>query len=144
VLEGKAGDQAGGYGDKHVRLDDRCYEDPKQRSYRQLLGKHADDAVTAVARDQAGHVKELVDKVALPKLLKDAGVKIEKERGSGKSQADYDREAKEKRRLEAAVTASARDAVLAKLDDADQEHLWRLLARLAIRISRADAHGARS
>jgi ParB/RepB/Spo0J family partition protein len=135
VIEGKAAEDAGGYGDKHVRLDDRCFEDPKQRSYRQLLGKHADDAVTAIARGAAGQVKELVPKAELPKLLKAAGVNVrpEAKRHAGPSKEDRV-EAKRQSALETAVVARVHQEVLVKASAAgDTLDFWRLLARMAIR-----------
>jgi ParB/RepB/Spo0J family partition protein len=51
-------------------LDDRCYEDPKNRTYRQLLPK---DARTALVRDREGKVHELIALERVPELLKEAG-----------------------------------------------------------------------
>jgi len=127
---------------KHVSLDERVYEGNihGKKTYRELLGKHAEGAVAAVARTEHGEIRELISRSDLPALLKDAGVKVPKERESqGKTQADYQREAKEQRELEQAVTLAAREAALAKLDDTDDAQLWRLMARLAVRIARADA-----
>jgi hypothetical protein len=58
----------GGY----VSLEDRCYEDPKNRTYRQLLGKKA-EASTAIVRDPAGSVREVLKATNATQLLRDAG-----------------------------------------------------------------------
>jgi ParB/RepB/Spo0J family partition protein len=59
---------------KFVSLDSRCYEDPKGRDYRTLLGTAAAEHVTLVQGPERGAIVELVPKGVASKLLKDAGV----------------------------------------------------------------------
>jgi len=64
------------YGDsffsqKYFRLDDRCYQDPEQRTYRKLLG--GTKAATAVGRSPKGRAVELVDKKDIEQRLRAAG-----------------------------------------------------------------------
>jgi ParB/RepB/Spo0J family partition protein len=73
VLEEKAAEKALSYGGGYVKLDERCFEDPKGRTYAQLLKKA--DVEKVVAIDNAGAARELVP-------LKDA-VKAIKETSSG-------------------------------------------------------------
>ena len=63
------------YNAKVVDLDAKCAEDPRHRTYRQLLKKEIGaDLPVAVARDQDGHPRELADKKLVAKALADAGV----------------------------------------------------------------------
>lgn len=136
VLEGKAAENAGGYGDKHVRLDDHCSDDAKNRTYRQLLGKSAEEAVTAIARGAAGQVKELVAKAELPKLLKAAGVKIKKETSSHSTSTERKKEREESKRseeLEQNILARVEEAAIAKVPAVAGVDVWRLLVRMSIR-----------
>lgn len=125
---------------KHVHLDQVAHDiGDGDKTYRELLGKNADGAVAAVARTETGEIREMISRSDLPMLLKDAGVKAPKNPAARKTTADYEREAKEQRELERAVTLAAREAALAELDDTSDALLWRLVARLAVRCSRNDA-----
>lgn len=143
VIEAARYTENGGENDKkHVNLDQPVYEFGMQgkKTYRELLGKNAEGAVAVVARTEHGEIRELISRSDLPALLKDAGVKVPKNAKPGESdQGRYEREAKEQRELEQAVTLAAREAALAKLDDLEQVRLWQLVARLAIVVARNDA-----
>jgi ParB/RepB/Spo0J family partition protein len=58
-----------------VKLTDKCADDPKRRTWKQLLGADAPEKV--LGRDQHGKVHELVDKAAAAAALKKAGHKFE-------------------------------------------------------------------
>ena len=60
------------YNAPYVDLKSHCPQDPKNRTYGQLLGKKVADAVV-LARDPAGGVHELLPKDGLSRALKAAG-----------------------------------------------------------------------
>jgi ParB-like chromosome segregation protein Spo0J len=56
----------------YARLDEKCYEDPKSRTVRQIVGR---DAETALLQDpQTGDVVEVVKESTLRAQLKESGV----------------------------------------------------------------------
>lgn len=59
--------------EKYVDLAAKCYEDPKQRTYRAILGKQPEGRV--VAFDHLGKRRELLPKAEAAAALKKAGVK---------------------------------------------------------------------
>jgi ParB/RepB/Spo0J family partition protein len=98
-----------------VDLDQSCYEDPKQRAYRRLLGKHAKEAVV-LARDPSGGIHELVPQKEVKKLLKAAGHDFKAERASTTTRSSpVERAAAEKERkrraLEEAVDKRLKELV---------------------------------
>jgi ParB/RepB/Spo0J family partition protein len=137
VLEGKQAQGAGGYSDKkYVDLDAPANDlGEYNKSYRQLLGKQADEAVAAIARDDRGDIKELVPRAELKQRLKEAGVKVKKEMSS--SSAASTKEDREERKQEEAVEAETHRrvyaAVEAKLAGPETVGMWRLFARMAAR-----------
>jgi ParB/RepB/Spo0J family partition protein len=142
VLEGKAATEAGAYGSKgYVDLDRPAYElGDGNKTYRQVLGKHVEQAPITVARDpsSAAEIKELVSRSDLPGLLKDAGVKTPKN-GNGHAGARQQDEAKQTAKLEGLVTRTLRDAIVGAAGDAHELSFGRLLARMALRVCRSDA-----
>jgi ParB/RepB/Spo0J family partition protein len=145
VIEDARYTENGGSSDKkHLNLDERVYDFGVhgEKTYRELLGKRAEDAVAAVARTETGEIRELISRNDLPALLKEAGIKVPKDAKPGKTSADYEREQKDQRELERIVTGLVRDAALARVDDLEPDALWRLLMRLAIRASRTEARNA--
>lgn len=63
-----------------VSLDDVCYEDPKHRTFRKLLGKYPD--FTLGVNPHTGKLHELLPARAVPKALKEAGHDFKKEKAS--------------------------------------------------------------
>src|SRR5262249_16805781 len=57
------------YGSDYVDLRNRCHEDPKKRTYRQILGESANGDVV-VAFDHAGKAHQLLPKSKAGALLK--------------------------------------------------------------------------
>lgn len=143
VLDGTNYRNSGGTGDKeHLALDEHVYDfDVRgEKTYRELLGKSAEDAVTTLARTERGEIRELISRSDLPALLKAAGLdEPEDESQPAPTTRDYEREQKEARELATTVTRRAREAVLAKLDDLESAVLWRFLVRLAARVANQDA-----
>jgi ParB/RepB/Spo0J family partition protein len=79
----------GGY----VALDQRCYEDEKGRTYRQLLGK-AFKAETLMHDPKSGHLIELVKLSAHTEALKAKGVRAERPKGGDKKAHERQQAAK--------------------------------------------------
>jgi ParB/RepB/Spo0J family partition protein len=88
--------------DDWADLDAKCEEDPKRRTWREVLGAEA-AASTTLVRDPRGGIRELVPLSRKVSLLKKAGIDVrEKKAGhSGEpSPATKEREAARKRELE--------------------------------------------
>jgi ParB/RepB/Spo0J family partition protein len=116
----------------YVALDATCSKDPKYRSYKKLLGKHAKEAVV-LARAPGGDVVELVPKAELNKLLKKAGVDFKAEReatkyGGPRASPEEARAAKEEADLRNATAKRVRELVLERLTTrAPDRELWLLV-----------------
>jgi hypothetical protein len=128
------------YGSAFAKLSDRCYEDPKQRTYKAMLGARAKDEVV-LARDPSGGVHELVSKASITGLLKEAGHKdaakqLEQRADSRGSDAERRRkEAKDAARRRAITTAVITEVVRAQTDVALEltDRHWHVFAVLAER-----------
>jgi ParB/RepB/Spo0J family partition protein len=143
VLEGEEAARVGlgGRADKkHIDLDAAAIDlGEYNKSWRDVLGKHGESAVSAIARDpRDGEIKELISRSDLPRLMKEAGVKTRKEPVTKDSTIGEAIE--ERKRLEKLVTGCVRDTIMVKAADLEQLALWRMLARMAIRVSCNDAH----
>jgi ParB/RepB/Spo0J family partition protein len=115
----------------YVELSARCLEDPKQRTYKQLLRKSVPEKV--VARDPlSGKVREFVERDAAAKALKEAGVSLPKPPPAFDASANrekYEREEKLRRETQRRVAA----AVVARLEKAEPDaKLWRLIAEALV------------
>lgn len=100
----------GGY----VRLDDRCYDDPKHRTYGQILGKEAKPALLAVpplkGEERDGEqVIEVVRKADVSAAMKDRGVKVTRD-GHG-SYRESQRKEERKKKLERAFRRALFNAI---------------------------------
>lgn len=63
-----------GYSQSYVKLAEKCQEDPKHRTFAQLLGKSASDLAPVMAVDAANNrSQKVVSKSEVVKLLKDKG-----------------------------------------------------------------------
>jgi ParB/RepB/Spo0J family partition protein len=87
------------HGSGFVDLDQRCYDDPKSRTYRKLLGRKSLPPLV-LARDLAGGIHELLPKKELGKALKAAGVELHKEHApaSPEERAEQERQREEAKR----------------------------------------------
>jgi len=135
VLEGKQAEGAGSYSDKkYIDLDAPAHDlGEYNKSYRDLLGKQADEAVAAIARDDRGDVKELVPRAELKQRLKDAGVKLKGSSSSSTNASKVRDEVKQEQALEAETQRRVYAAVEAKLAGPETLGMWRLFARMAAR-----------
>lgn len=119
-----------------TELDAQCFEDPKSRTYRVLLGDHARNAVV-LARDPKGNTRELLPAREVPALLKAAGhafkTRSSSSSSSSSSRSSAERKPDPKRQLEDAVTAevAARIAAAGEKKKPDSA-FWRLLVGAAV------------
>jgi ParB/RepB/Spo0J family partition protein len=129
VLTGKEGEGVftswGEVTATHARLDDRCPQDPKRRTYRKLLGKKAEE-VTALIRDPNQRPVHVAPVATLKKALKAAGHDF-KPKPAPKDPAA------EKAKLEREIEQRAREELVVRIAaaaeaGADGEGLWRGLA----------------
>ena len=76
IIEGTAAKAIAPYGahnlQGYVRPSDRCYDDPRQRTYRELLGKRAEPAILVVPG--SGDLVEVLEKKLIAPLLKERGI----------------------------------------------------------------------
>ena len=113
-------------GAHYVDLAERCYDDPKQRTYKQLLGKAVPEKV--LARDpRSGRVRELVDREAAAKALAAAGVKTQRPPPAFDAAANREKYEREERiRTEAQRRVAA--AIVARFEKVEPDaKLWRLI-----------------
>src|SRR5688572_1667935 len=78
VVRGEAAQHAGGYNDKRlIDIDARAHDvGQPNKTYRELLGKRAEEVVATVAITDNGQVRELVGRKNVVEELKAAGVKL--------------------------------------------------------------------
>ena len=85
-----------------MRLDEGCYEDPKQRTYRHLLGKAAADAILLEKPNALGEFIEVLPEDLVAEALKKKGYdfatpKVEQQRDNAK--AEFDRQVEQQSRV---------------------------------------------
>lgn len=118
ILEGKEGEQATNYGGSYHRLGEKCWDDPKNRTWKQLL--KGLDVPLVVARASDGREVELVPRAAAAKAVKDAGHSFVL-RGSARS-GSTSKSAEEKRRaLRSKAIAATVEDLVAKAEALDDE-----------------------
>lgn len=138
VLEGRAAQKAR-YGSGYVNPDDRCWDDPKQRTYKQLLGKKAPDPVVLVL--ESGEVRERLDAKKVAAALKEAGhTKAATRRVSEDAHTRRLRERQERARK---VKSAMMEALVAAITSGVRGvELWRAVARCAVDTAWADVRNA--
>jgi len=134
------GDGRLAYGTPFVSLDDKCHDDPRSRTYRELL-KKVDKVPTVLARDQQRQPHELVDRKVLPKLLEQAGHKFG---GKGIQQSDAYKAEERKRREEDQRRRTGNAAVIAAVIDkatasTDEVRFLRLVLKNLLKFSVHDS-----
>lgn len=70
-----------------VKLDDRCYDDPKQRTFRQIIGAKAVKAAALLESPHDGKLIDVMPKADLKKALADKGVQARSVGTSNPSQS---------------------------------------------------------
>ena len=109
----------GGY----IALDERCYDDSKGRTFRELLGKgYKSEAVLRIA--DTGEMLEIVKRADIAETLKAKGISAERPQST--SQADRERQKAAK--LETAFRGRLLDAIRAKTPKALESTDLKLVA----------------
>ncbi|WP_069267382.1 ParB/RepB/Spo0J family partition protein [Paraburkholderia nodosa] len=70
-----------------VKLDDTCYEDPKRRSYRQIIGAKGVKAAALLESPHDGKLIDVMPKADLKKALADKGIEARSAGASNPSQS---------------------------------------------------------
>lgn len=117
-----------GHSAPYCRLEDRCSQDPKYRTYKQLLGKDA-DAIVVLATSPKGETVELLPKKGLATILRERGHDFRRKKTATRSGAD-DRWAK-KVRFEKLLEDRIAGAVQRASDALHPKdlRLWKILAQ---------------
>jgi ParB/RepB/Spo0J family partition protein len=103
----------------HVRLDERCYEDSKNRTYKQLLGK--DIEIKMIQEPNTGALVEVVPEAIAKVKLKEAGVKVH---ASGNpEQAAREKKAKFEKKFRGRLLEEVRKKYPVRLDEAEMEFI---------------------
>jgi len=91
-----------------VALDERCYSDPKGRTFGQIAGKKLELDIT-IARDPEGRVRELVKKTDLTAAIKDSGKKVPAQLAARpvSSMSEQEKKRQRERKIEKEVTRRA-------------------------------------
>lgn len=124
IISGEQAKKIAPYGRVHgsagyVALEDRCYEDPKNRTYGQLLGKSYEAAF--LQDPETGKLTKIAPQADVSKALKDAGVKAP---STSNPQSAAEKKAKAERAFRQALFAKVREHYPPALDRND----WNALA----------------
>jgi hypothetical protein len=128
-----------------VKLDDVCSADPKERTWRKLLGKNV--PTVTIARDGQGHSHELVAVDDAAKALKTAGqtFKVPK-RAAAHDPEKYRREQEREAKTQTLQATTAREAMALIVTKVEKQQagkgLWRFMAEALLPFS-ADARTQR-
>ena len=119
----KPHEHSGHLAEGYTRLDEKCWEDPKHRTYKQILGKEAKP--TLLQAPKTGELLEIVQKaVAIKKLKTDGVIKPSKgASGSSGEGAKYLADKKESAALENALLLAIHAKAPKKLDRGSLERL---------------------
>ena len=138
VLKGLEAEGVGGYSSKFVKLEEKCYEDPKHRTWQQLLAGAIKNGQVKATLAQTRH--GLIAAVLRSEALKHSGLavaeKLSKADEESKKQAKAARVDTERKEF---IRSAKVDAVLAQLSAASEngeigELEWRILADCAARL----------
>jgi ParB/RepB/Spo0J family partition protein len=104
-----------------VSLDYRPYQDPKNRTARQLLGK--DYVPILVKKPESGELVKVAPESAIKTALKDAGVKLSSSSSGDRTQSAAEKKAKAERAFRQALFAKVRENYPASLSRSDWNDL---------------------
>jgi len=115
-----------------VDLEQECWDDSKNRKWKQLVGK--DKVRVTLARDQEGKVHRLVDKREALKAAKDQGHLKEARQASTSPLGASEKKQREKDLVHRAAVGTALAAIVAATEKKEPtEAWWRFLAEHVIR-----------
>lgn len=98
----------------YKRLEDRCYDDPKQRTYREVLGKQTEETVTLIVNPDTGEIVQAVKPAEALEVLRERGVKTERA-DTRDHYAEQNRARERKRKNEIEFRRRLFEAVVEKL-----------------------------
>lgn len=119
VIEGAAAKKILQNGGRYLagdykRLDDTCYDDSKNRTYRAVLGKQADEVSAIIVHPETGQIVQAVKPSAAREVLQERGVKLDEDDGRD-TYREQQRRAETKRRGEMEYRRRLLKAITAKL-----------------------------
>ncbi|MHB8815454.1 MAG: hypothetical protein ACYDAE_19590 [Steroidobacteraceae bacterium] len=105
VIEGPAAKKILQHGSEYLagdykRLDQACYDDPKQRNYQTVLGKKAEEVAVIIVHPETGEIVQAVKPADVREVLKERGVKVQADDKEDNSWRDQQRRAEQKRKGE--------------------------------------------
>jgi len=145
VLEEKEAKKALSYASPYVKLSDRCYDHPQQKTWAQLLKKADIERVVAIAEDGAAH--ELVRAKDAKAALADAGEEWAKgirtpgaRAGAEDSYLAEQRKREQEIRIKRAARRRAIELVVANVQDLIEwdRPLWEVLLSAALQFGWSD------
>lgn len=114
------------YSMRYVLLNGKCEDDPKNRTYAQLLKEQLDPKDIVVAKDGTGAPRQLVTRRTVENLFKQSGIKFERSGSSvtpmtkeEKEQAE--RESKMKEEIDRVVCMNVAEAYVKKIESLSPE-----------------------
>ncbi len=115
------------YNSGFVKLTDRCLDDPKYRTYKTLLGKHAPPPV--IARGPSGAAVEVLRKDDVRKALKAAGHKLGRAAVATSPGAAAEKRRRQDLKVKTKVARRALGLLVAEVERKDPDlAFWRELA----------------
>lgn len=135
VLSPAESEKASYHGGGFVRLDEKCWQDPKQRTYKKLLGKHAPPPAIGVRKD--GTVFEVLREKEAAKALEAAGhdfaKRVQRQAAASSSSSSYEEKRKREQAIKRAATKAAITAVVEAAERTKPDaKFWRMLAYAAV------------
>lgn len=113
-----------GLGAPYVEVTEKCWDHPEQKTYAELLGPNAG----ALVRDLKGGLHVVVKREDLPRLLKDAGHEVKREKPKKTDWNEDDAKKKEQVQKLRALAAVATKYVVEASEDTDpDERFWRII-----------------
>jgi len=99
----------------YVALDEKCYDDPKYRTYREIIGKHMTPAIVISPKDNSA--VEVIKETDFAKACKDKGIKLESRASSSSGGGSSHHEAQKKAKAETKFRRTTYEAVRPKLPE---------------------------
>lgn len=132
VIEGPAAKNILKHGSQYLagdykRLDDACYDDPKQRNFQTVLGKKAEEIAVIIVHPETGEIVQAVKPADVRAVLKERGVRVEKD-DEGHDYREQQRRAEKKRQGEMEYRRRLLDAITEKLPPRLDRELLEVIA----------------
>jgi len=141
VIEGAEADKLCPYGhieqsSGYIDFNAQCYDDPKGRTWKQILKKSAPPVT--LLRNKREEVHEIVRKTELIEALKKSGVELKKESSDGKMRESMAKQ-RQQGKLKQAVAFKAVEVAVKKLEGYDLKDFSALIMPLVFRNANYEA-----